>query len=271
MLRYKIAAAILAGYISTQASAQELFVYTEPASNMASGTAGIRASNWLMNETQAGRINYHFIPEIMLGVNKRLMLHAEGFFSNRTSSFVAEGGGIYAKYRFYSKDQVYHHFRMAAFTRIALNNADIPQEEIDMNGHNTGIQAGMIATQLLHKTAISATAYYQRAFDNLDNHPLPDAMQPDAINYSLSAGRLILPRHYSSYTQVNLNIMLEVLGQVLPAAGKQFIDIAPSVQFIINSQTRVDVGYKFEMFSNMQRTAPNGLLVRMEHLLYHIL
>ena len=96
-----------------------------------------------MDEPATARINYHFIPEVMLGVNNKLMLHAEGFFSNRKDGFSAEGAGIYAKYRFYSRDNVYRHFRMAAFARVSTNNGDIHQEEIMTNGHNTGLSTGL--------------------------------------------------------------------------------------------------------------------------------
>jgi len=68
-----------------------------------------------------------------------------------------------------------------------------------------------------------------------------------------------------------MNIMVEFLGQSLLGNGKQFTDIALSTQFIFNSQTRMDVGYKRELYSNMQRTLPNGFLIRVEHLLYNVL
>jgi hypothetical protein len=68
-----------------------------------------------------------------------------------------------------------------------------------------------------------------------------------------------------------MNIMMEVLGQVLAPGGKQYMDLAPSVQFIFNSQTRVDIGYKYELFGNMLRTAPNGFILRVEHLLFNVL
>src|SRR4051812_19820052 len=90
--------------------AQELFVYTEPASNMPAHTLGLRASNWIMDERGADRINYHFIPELMGGANKNLMVHVEGFLSNRNGGFGAEGAGLYAKSRFFTKDTVYRHF-----------------------------------------------------------------------------------------------------------------------------------------------------------------
>src|SRR4051812_45650446 len=113
MKRIYIAALLL--ILSARAHGQELFVYTEPASNMPAHTIGLRATNWLMAEQESGRINYHLIPEVMWGVNKHLMVHAEGFISNRAGGLSPEGVGLYAKYRFYSKDTLYRHFRAAAF------------------------------------------------------------------------------------------------------------------------------------------------------------
>lgn len=249
---------------------QELFVYTEPASNMPAKSAGLRLTNWVMDETATTRINYHFIPELMWGVNKNLMVHVEGYVSNRSEKLSPEGGAIYAKYRFFSYDNMYRHTRMAAFVRASTNNADIHQEEIATNGHNTGYQVGAIATQLLHKTALSSTVYYEKAMDNTGKgNEYPWWQADQAINYTLSAGRLILPTSYKSYKQTNLNVMLELWGQKLLGNGKSFLDIAPSVQLIFNSQTRLDIGYKHQLYSNMARTAPNGLLLRLEHLLFN--
>lgn len=270
MSRYKLIAFVLACLLSTGMQAQELFVYSEPASNMPVKALGIRVSNWIMDETNTAHINYHCIPELMLSVNKHLMIHAEGFLSNRTGGMTAEGGGLYAKYRFYSADKIYRHFRMAAFGRATTNNGDIHQEELMTNGHNTGYQLGIIGTQLLHKTALSATAYYEQATDNRKGNEFPAVQSNKAMNYVLSAGRLMLPKTYTGYKQTNLNIMVELLGQSLPDNGKQYVDIAPAIQLIFNSQTRFDIGYRQQLYSNMQRTAPNGLLIRAEHLLYKI-
>ena len=81
----------------------------------------------------------------------------------------------------------------------------------------------------------------------------------------------MLPKSYKSYGQLNVNVMLEVLGQWLPEVGHSYLDIGPSVQGIINSQLRVDVGYRRQLYSTMQRSAPNGVLVRVEYLLFNVL
>jgi hypothetical protein len=271
MSRYKLWLAVIAGIIGCKVQAQELFVFSEPASNMPAKSVGLRVSNWAMNDAAAGRINYHMIPELMWGVNKQLMVHVEAFLSTLPGYLSAEGAGVYAKYRFYSNDQVYRHFRMAAFVRASTNNGNIHEEEITTNGHNTGYQLGWIGTQLLHKTALSLTTYYEHASNNFEGNEFPARFSGNAVNYRLSVGRLILPKAYTGYNQTNMNFMVELIGQTLWDNGKQFLDIAPSVQLIFNSQTRLDIGYKQELYTNMQRTAPNGLVVRVEHLLFNVL
>jgi hypothetical protein len=256
-------------FISVNSHAQELFVFTEPASNMPAKSFGVRTGNWLMRELN-DKVNYHLIPELMLGINKKLMLHAEGFLSNRNQSFSLEGGAIYAKYRFISQDDVFRHFRMAGFARGSINNAPIHQEEIETNGHNTGYEAGLIATQLFHKLALSVSMSYEKALNNISNNELPDTYEDNVMNYSFSAGRLMLPKEYTSYKQTNVNVMLEILGQTQLQTGQLFIDLAPSLQFIINSQFRIDLAYKQQVYNTMLRSAPNGVLIRLEYLLFNV-
>ena len=253
------------------ANAQELFVYTEPASNMPAHSVGLRLNNWLMRETGGGT-NYHFLPEVMVGINKNLMLHAEAFLSNRNkNTFGYEGFGFYGKYRFYAHDADHRHLRMAAFGRWGTNNAPIHQEEIETNGHNSGYELGWIGTQLLNRTAYSLTTSYERATDNAGGKEvLPAGAARNAINTSLSVGQLFLPKVYIGYNQVNLNGMAEVLSQWQPETGHYYVDLAPSVQFIFWSQTRLDIGYRFPLVQQMERTAPSGFLVRVEHLLFGV-
>src|SRR6185312_15955568 len=100
---------------SFESREQELYVFTEPASNMAAKSIGLRINNYILGETNHSKTDYHLIPEIMFGVSKKVMIHGDVFFSNRTQGFNAEGGSGYIKYRFLSNDDVQKHFRMAAF------------------------------------------------------------------------------------------------------------------------------------------------------------
>ena len=249
---------------------QELFVFTEPASNMPAKSLGFRDMNGFFLEKD-GKLNYHNMPELMWGINKKWMVHAQGFISNRQDGgFETEGGSVYAKYRFFSNDALKKHFRMALYGRYSFNKADIHQQEIETMGHNSGYEDGFIATQLLHKVAISSSISYERALDNQPNYKFPSTESNSAMNYTLSAGKLMLPKVYTSYKQVNMNLMLEFIGQRLNDNQKSFLDIATFLQFIFNSQARVDIGYRRQLYSTMERTAPNGMVLKFEYLLFNV-
>jgi hypothetical protein len=139
-----------------------------------------------------------------------------------------------------------------------------------MYGHNSGFEAGIVATQLLQKVALSSTLSIVKAYDNgNDNKFSYGSDKSKAINHTISFGKLMLPKRYTSYKQTNVNLMIECLSQVNIGSGKYFIDIAPSVQVIINSQSRVDIGYRKEISSTLLRTAPNGVFIRLEHNIFN--
>ena len=243
---------------------------TEPASNKPARSISFRLDNSIMNEAGTSKINYHLIPEIMFGISKKLMVSGDAFFSNRTDKLRAEGGSVYAKYRFLSNDVVQKHFRMAVFGRLSYNNSDIHQEEINMYGHNTGVEAGVVATQLLRKVALSSCISYLNAEDNGNNNKFAYGSENSrAVNYTFSMGKLMLPKEYTDYKQTNLNLMVEFLSQVNTGSGKYYMDIAPSVQLIFNSQSRIDIGYRKELSTTLIRTAPNGFFIRLEHNLFN--
>jgi hypothetical protein len=258
-------------FLSVSGTAQELFSMTEPASNIAARSISIRVDNSIMDEINSSKINYHLIPEIAVGISKKLMLRGSTFFSNRTQKFKNEGGSIYAKYRFLSNDAMQRHFRMAAFGTLSFNNSDIHQEEISMYGHNTGFEAGLVATQLIRKVALSSSVSYTKAWDNGNNNKFIYGLKNSkAVNYSFSFGKLMLPNHYRDYRQTNLNLMIEMLSQVNTGSGKYYIDIAPMAQLIFNSESRIDVGYRKQVSSDLVRTAPNGFFIRVEHNFFNV-
>ena len=257
-------------FIHLTTYSQELFVLTEPASNMPAKSFGIRNMNALFFESD-NKLNYHNMPEFMWGINKKWMIHAQGFISNRQEGgFETEGGSLYAKYRFYSEDAKQSHFRMALFARASKNRADIHQDEIETMGHNTGYEAGFIATKLLHKVAINSTISYERAYDNKPDYVFPSTQSNSAMNYTFSLGKLMLPKVYTSYNQTNVNLMFELIGQRLNGNQKSFLDIGPSIQFIVKSQARFDIGYRQQLYSTMERTAPNGMVFKFEYLFFNV-
>jgi hypothetical protein len=160
------------------------------------------------------------------------------------------------------------HFRLAALARLSINNSLITQEEIETNGDNSGYEIGLIATKLLYKQAISASVSFENALDNAKGNKFPADQSDKAINYTLSTGRLLLPKEYKNYGQTNLNVMLELLGQSLTGSNKMYIDAAPVVQLIFNSQARLDIGYRRQLYGNMLRTGKDGYLIRLEYLFF---
>ena len=209
---------------------------------------------------------YYLVPEVMYGASKKVMIHADAFLSNQSRNFTIEGGSVYMKYRFLSNDDVQKHFRMAATGRISFNNSIISQEDINLYGNNSGFEAGIIATQLLHKTALSSGMSFSKATDNGNGNKNPfSGISSNAINYTLSIGQLVLPKEYTDYKQTNLNLMVEFLNQLNLGSGKYYVDIAPSAQLIINSVARVDLGYRQALGSTLSRKSSNSFLLRLEY------
>ncbi|MFD1256774.1 hypothetical protein ACFQ3S_08190 [Mucilaginibacter terrae] len=247
------------------AMAQELYVNTEPASNMATKSLGIRVENQGYFKPE---FKNRSTLELMYGVNKNLMVHGTAYLSNFYQNQQRfEGVSAYAKYRFYSVDTVQRHFRMAAFAKIASIKNPIPNQEIALEGDNTGIQGGLVATQLLHKLALSGSVSYLRALENRGGY------QPgtsNSIAYTLSAGYLLFPKQYTSYEQTNINLYAELLGKTNPGKGQHYLDIAPAVQFIFNSVFRVDLSYRTPLTNRMVRNTQNMYLVRLEYNIFNL-
>ena len=254
--------------LTSSTDAQELYVFTEPASNMPARSIGIRLTHEGMS---SGGWSSRTIPEMMIGVNKKLMFHLQGFFSDMDGDYRAEGASIYGKYRFLSVDGLKTHSRMAAFARVSQSKRTFPTSDINLEGDNSGMQGGLIFTQLLHKLALSANVSYSKAFgrDRYDAAlPGPDKL----IGYSVSSGYLLLPFVYKDYNQPNFNLYFEVLGKTNPADGHFYVDLAPAVQMVINSRTRIDLGYRFQMAGNMAgRYTRNMYLARVEFNFFNVL
>ena len=269
MMKICLLWAVLTLAAHTTVSAQELYVFTEPASNMAAHSLGIRITDMGMPNND---FRNRFTPEIMFGFSKNLMVHTQGFFSNLDGSYKFEGGSIYAKYRFYTNDQIQTHFRMAAFGRVSGSRRGTFSRDINLTGDNSGLQGGLIFTQLLHKVAFSSTVGFAHAFKDLDRQTIGAPQPNNMLNYSVSTGYLLAPKVYTNYKQANFNVYLELLGKTEPESGRSYFDIAPAAQIILNSRTLIDLGYRFEAAGNLEnRFNKNSWLVRLEFNFYNVL
>ncbi|MFI5160306.1 MAG: hypothetical protein ACHQHN_03470 [Sphingobacteriales bacterium] len=259
-------AVILSG-MTVPVFSQELYVNTEPASNMATHSVGIRLENQgYFNPEYKNRTSL----EVMFGASKYLMVHGTLYASDYYHADHFEGGSVYAKYRFLSIDSVQSHFRGAFFAKVSAINNPLTNQEIGLEGDNSGFQTGVVFTKLMHKLALSASASYLHAFDNFGGYTIPSINAREAASYTLSAGYLLLPRKYENYNQVNVNIYAELLGKTNPGYGQSYLDVAPAVQFIFNSFIRVDFSYRTPIYNSMVRTSQNTYLVRLEYNLFNV-
>lgn len=260
---------VLLVLISGRAHGQELFVSTEPASNMAAKSIGVRIGNQVRFRPD---FEIRTTPEVMIGFNKRLMGHVQGFFSDADGGYRYEGGSLYAKYRFLSMDGVKRHSRAAAFARVSYSKREAISEDINLEGDNSGFKGGVIFTQLLHKLALSGSVSYAKAFNVDDSRTLGGPVANQMIGYTLSSGYLLLPFQYKSYTQPNFNLYFEILGNSNPDTGHGYLDFAPAVQVIINSVTRIDLGYRFQVSGDMiNRYNKNMYMAKIEFNFFNVL
>ncbi len=276
--------------IGQSLAAQELYVVTEPASNMAARSFALRLNNKLMPMQQDSNVRFRNKLDLMFGLSKKLMVHASVMASDvYTGTYRVEGGSLYAKYRFFSKDELHSHLRMAAFGKVSyitnppayqtsytyfIDHGNGPEEhkvtkghvagDIDLDGNNAGWETGVVVTQLKHRLAVSSSVSYVKVLANAGYNRL--AAQPrHGLQYTASAGYLLLPKEYVSYRQTNVNLYAELVGMVLDGRKGSYADFAPAVQFIFNSIARVDIGAQLNVWNNVHRMGQQRYLVRLEY------
>jgi hypothetical protein len=270
MKRFLPAFLVLTGFTIT---AQELFPYTEPASNMPAKSMSLKMSAMLGQGVHGDKLDQRYSPEVMFGMSKKWMFHAGLTLSNMYENFFYyESARVYAKYRFLSNDDVHKHFRMAAFATAAYSRNHLQHNELNLMGDHSGVQAGLIATQLWNKLAVSGTASLIEVLDEKRNDK-PQQYAFQSLNYSLSAGYLVLPRVYKDYDQTNLNIYAELLGgQNLDwEYEKYYLDLAPSLQLIFKSTSKLNLGYRFQLKSDIYRNMKNSWMISYEYIFLNAL
>ena len=253
---------------SGKAFSQELYVFTEPASNMPSKALAFRLTGRLPGTTV---FKQRFVPEAMIGISKNWMVHLSGTVSDYYSGHLQlESGRVYAKYRFFSNDEIHQHFRLAAFGEMAYSKTPYFFDDANLDGDNSGFQTGLIATQLVSRLAVSSAVSYARIFDVSKEKLLNPSPSFNVINYSFSAGCLLLPKAYKNYKQTNVNAYIELLGVKSIDQNKYAIDAAPALQCIFNSNSKLNIGYRFQIAGNMNRMSKSTIQVAFEHTLFNV-
>ena len=155
---------------------------------------------------------------------------------------------------------------MAVFADASHTNAPFHYDEITLMGDKSGVQIGLIATQLWNKLAVSGTVSHTQVLDKSRNDKViyvPGRIY-QAMNYSLSTGYLLFPKEYTNYKQTNLNLYTELLAQQTLDQKKHYVDIAPALQFIFNSNAKLNLGYRFQVIGNMSRMSTSSWQVSFE-------
>ena len=254
-------------FFVTNITGQELFIFTKPASNMPAHSISASVTGKFIGNNKSGNSAQRYTPEVMIGISKKIMVHVFSSFSNMYSSGLKyESISIYGKYRFLSNDDIHTHFRMAFFAEASHSNNPFQFDEIDTRGDKSGIELGIVATQLWNKFALSTTISNQQVLGDARISKVlyipPRSFQ--SFNYTLSAGYLLFPREYTNYKQLNVNLYAELLGQQAYEHGKGYIDLAPAIQFIFNSNTKLNIGYRFQLNGNMERMTDRSWLIGIE-------
>lgn len=251
-------------------NAQELYIFTEPASNLPSKSINTKWTTKWQNDEMNDRTGFRHSQDIGLGLHKNWMVIVGNTFSSMyQNSMKWESAKLYTKYRFLSIDESHSHFRMAAFAEGSYSKNPLRYDHLSLMGDQSGIRAGVVLTQLWNKLAVSSTLDYMQVLNEKD---LTQPHLPyQAFNYSLSAGYLLFPRTYKSYDQTNLNLYVEVLGQSALDQSKHAIDVAPAIQLIFKSKSKLNIGYRMEASSNMHRMSQNSWLVSFETLFLNVL
>ena len=240
--------------ISTNLKAQELYVSSEPASTMPARSIIIKQaySNMSGEETV-----HNFNSQLQLSLTKKWMVH---FGTNFTS------WDFYTQYRMFSKDAMYEHLRMAMFFKsINSSKTAIYTNAILLDGQESVIHSGIIITKLKHKWAGSLSVGPIIKKESLAENGAA------GMQYIFSNGLLLYPKTYTSYGQTNVNLYLEFIGQRLFSGKAEYLDMAPALQFIFNSQSKLNLSYRLPLVNQTNRPTYNSAAISWGYLFFNAL
>lgn len=184
--------------------------------------------------------------------------------------------GVYmlAKYRVFTSDGENSHFRIALYADWSNVKAAHDESEPNLLDDTKGYGGGFILTALKNRLAVSLTSggiipgsYRGFSPDSLGGPLIPTEIKyGKAIKYSLSFGYLFLPFRYKNYKQTNLNLYMELIGKSYQGAtvyqygglvqvpvqtpllqSGHYLEVHPAVQFIFNSNLRIDISSGFPL------------------------
>ena len=272
-------------FIPSLSSAQELYINTEPASLIPKGTKVVRLNHhsiFLNGTNIMGGIGNAIImsPSISYGLSKKIMVSGSFQFSNKPyeqdmmPNFGFSGFKLYSKQRILTTDKQKYHTRLSSFIKYSYHDNKFMKDNLDIEIQDTGFEFGIIGTQLINKLAISVTSAVTRISNIDEKYTSGSTVKWQSINLntiqnSISAGYLLFPRKYKSYKQTNFNLYLEYLTNTILTKGfpdrydKFSSTLAPGIQFIIMSRSRLDFSYKIR-----SGAMPDEFVVKLTYIIY---
>ena len=272
-------------FISSLSSAQELYINAEPASLIPKGTKVVRLNHhsiFLDGTNIMGGIGNAIImsPSISYGLSKKIMVSGSFQFSNKPyeqdmmPNFGFSGFKLSSKQRILTTDKQKYHTRLSSFIKYSYHDNKFMKDNLDIEIQDTGFEFGIIGTQLINKLAISVTSAVTRISNIDEKYTNGSTVKWQSINLntiqnSISAGYLLFPRKYKSYKQTNFNLYLEYLTNTIltkdyPDRYNKFSStLAPGIQFIIMSRSRLDFSYKIR-----SGAMPDEFVVKLTYIIY---
>ena len=272
-------------FIPSLSSAQELYINTEPASLIPKGTKVVRLNHhsiFLNGTNIMGGIGNAIImsPSISYGLSKKIMVSGSFQFSNKPyeqdmmPNFGFSGFKLYSKQRILTTDKQKYHTRLSSFIKYSYHDNKFMKDNLDIELQDTGFEFGIIGTQLINKLAISVTSAVTRISNIDEKYTSGSTVKWQKINLntiqnSISAGYLLFPRKYKSYKQTNFNLYLEyltntILTRSFPDRYHKFSStLAPGIQFIIMSRSRLDFSYKIR-----SGAMPDEFVAKLTYIIY---
>jgi len=219
-------------------------------------------------------------PSISYGLSKKIMVSGSFQFSNKPyeqdmmPNFGFSGFKIYSKQRILTTDKQKYHTRLSSFIKYSYHDNKFMKDNLDIELQDTGFEFGIIGTQLINKLAISVTSAVTRISNIDEKYTSGSTVKWQKINLntiqnSISAGYLLFPRKYKSYKQTNFNLYLEYLTNTIltrnfPDRYHKFSStLAPGIQFIIMSRSRLDFSYKIR-----SGEMPDEFVVKLTYIIY---
>ncbi len=256
---------------------QELYIVTHPAANLSKNRIEFR--NVVMEYN--GFQYYHNSFELNYGILGNLTLYNSVFYTMENGyNFFGNYEGS-ARYRLYDIDKKNYHLRFAAQTAllVPVNSKPVVGDQVEYEIHpghkvkfynfvnditipsidfhttdNYTFKNDVIVTNLIKKLAITGGMGF-----NI-NFPKNDFKFGNYFNWSLAFGYLLLPRQYSGYNDVNINLYSEskayffyknqFLGQDIYNSGGFRLDTYLGIQAIFFSSLMAELSYKIPVHSN---------------------